>query len=89
MCIRDSIYAIANQPDKAIAELELAAAYDSDNAARYLLQVAGLYCDQGRYDEALDTCIMAQTHDPDDRDILAMMMKAAWAMNRPQQPPSQ
>ena len=84
-----SIYAIANQPDKAIAELELAAAYDSDNAARYLLQVAGLYCDQGRYDEALDTCIMAQTHDPDDRDILAMMMKAAWAMNRPQQPPSQ
>ena len=81
-----SIYAIAGQPDEAIAELELAAAYDPDNAARYLLHIADIQYAQGRYAEALDTCIMAQTYDPDDRDIPAMMMRAACAMNRPAMP---
>lgn len=78
-----TIYTIASRPDDAIAELELAVAYDPANAARYQLLIADIHYDQGHYAEALDACITAQTHDSSDRDIPAMMMKIASARNRP------
>lgn len=84
--VAGSIYAIAGQPEEAIAELELAAAYDPANAARYQLHIADIHYDQGCYAEALGACIVAHTHDADDRDIPAMMMRVAWAMNRPTAP---
>lgn len=80
--VAGSIYTIAGRLDDAIAELELAAAHDPGNAARYWLHIANLYCDQGRYNEALDACIIAQSHNPDDRDVPVVMMRAAWAKNR-------
>lgn len=78
-----SIYAIDGQFDKAIDELEMAAAYDPANAARYQLLIADIHYGQGHYAEAMDACITAQTHDGSDRDIPAMMMKIASARNRP------
>lgn len=78
-----SIYAIAGQLDKAVDELEMAATFDPENAARYQLHIANIYFTHGRFAEALDACIVAQTHDGSDRDVSAMMMKVASARNRP------